>query len=286
MPCQLRLGLLPKPRRPPHLLRRIIARPTAAHHRPQLPAANSLAMKQMTNASANSIEAMTGYIVIVVVFEADCLLRQPQNAQPQRDTAPLVRQMATDFNSFGKQAGIPTMTTTATASGNSTNLRIAMPSGSGLPQLKRLAQAVGHFEPTLKALLPLDHAYKSAQEVVALMNPEGAQYFGFNFSMPNSITVSFCPGATCRTMGKFLAYAAVATVFLRASMKLKSTADLKTFPRTLDGLNKFFKSVGRPGVDGMHLNSLLADYKSSKTLKRIPGKVTSGVGELQSKGGA
>ncbi|AEO58536.1 hypothetical protein MYCTH_2305949 [Thermothelomyces thermophilus ATCC 42464] len=122
------------------------------------------------------------------------------------------------------------------------------------------------------------------------MNPKGARYFGFNFLMPNPTTVDFCPGAACRTMSDFLKCTAAATAFLRASMKLKAAADLNKFPRTVDGLNKFFE---HPGGDGVFLASLFADHYNHKTPKPITtvptikvAGVGSGAGKVQGKGGA
>jgi hypothetical protein len=73
------------------------------------------------------------------------------------------------------------------------------------------------------------------------------------------------------------------------SMKLKTPADLKRFPRTLNGLNKFNKFVERLGVesvDAMRLGFLFGDYWNHKPLKTISSKkVTPGGGELQNKGG-
>ncbi|KAK4150945.1 hypothetical protein C8A00DRAFT_17602 [Chaetomidium leptoderma] len=106
------------------------------------------------------------------------------------------------------------------------------------------------------------------------MNPKGARYFGFNFSMPNPTTVDFYPGAACRTMSDFLECAAAATAFLRSSIKLQATADLEKFPRTVDGLKHF---VERPRGDGMHLASLFADHQNHKTLKPIAALPTSKV---------
>ncbi|KAK4032741.1 hypothetical protein C8A01DRAFT_40803 [Parachaetomium inaequale] len=90
-----------------------------------------------------------------------------------------------------------------------TNLRLDMPAGSGLRELKRLPQAVDYFGPTLKAHLPIDHlgektavrnpasgktaaieACKSEQAVAALMNPNGTRYLGFNFSTSNPTTIA------------------------------------------------------------------------------------------------
>ncbi|KAK4040827.1 hypothetical protein C8A01DRAFT_35199 [Parachaetomium inaequale] len=70
-------------------------------------------------------------------------------------------------------------------------------------------------------------------------------------------------------------------------MKLKSAAHLKTFPQTLDGLNKFTKTVERHRDDNTYLKSLFTDPRTHKTPKPVaPPKVTSGGAQPQSQGGA
>ncbi|KAL2187827.1 hypothetical protein L209DRAFT_743055 [Thermothelomyces heterothallicus CBS 203.75] len=84
-------------------------------------------------------------------------------------------------------------------------------------------------------------------------------------------------------MNDFLKCAAAATAFLRASVKLKAAADLNKFPRTVDGLNKFFE---RPGDDGVFLASLFPDHYNHKTLKPIttvPTSKVAGVGPVQAR---
>ncbi|POS70590.1 hypothetical protein DHEL01_v211019 [Diaporthe helianthi] len=111
----------------------------------------------------------------------------------------------------------------------STHVHVSKAEGYTSEQLKRLAQAVIHFEPAFEALVPperrkneyarsnwidnknfgyqrlsrpqsitLLEGCTTVREVVDLMNPDGSKYFGWNFqAIPKYSTVEFRRGAAC-----------------------------------------------------------------------------------------
>jgi hypothetical protein len=169
-----------------------------------------------------------------------------------------------------------------------THIRLAMPnaptsSDSALPRLKQLAQAAGHFGPALRDLMRPNYrgdtppvrewtadnatavdACKTEQGVINLMNPDKATYLGFNFLSPK--VVEFRLAAACRTTNDFFRCAALATMFLRASVKAESTVDtIRALPPDVNGLGEFVDAAQR-SCDGYLLRGQWKDFEERKAL--------------------
>ncbi|KAI1410318.1 putative amidoligase enzyme-domain-containing protein [Hypoxylon sp. FL1857] len=176
----------------------------------------------------------------------------------------------------------------------STHIHLSLADGYTISQLKRLAQAVIHFEPAIEALVPPDRrgneyarsnwidnsnfGYRNLSreqsieqlekcmaidEVIRLMNPNDSRYFGWNFlAMKKYKTVEFRRGAGSRNVNDVFMWVEFALSFLQASLKLGSAASLKQYPASVGGLSMFISFAGlqnQPGMNSsVHLNRLFA----------------------------
>ncbi|KAI0441564.1 hypothetical protein F4803DRAFT_410478 [Xylaria telfairii] len=144
-------------------------------------------------------------------------------------------------------------------------------------QVKRLAQAIIHFEPAFEALLPRDRRgneyarrnwidnqhfgyakvsradalaqlerCRTVDEVIEMMNPQNSRYFGWNFqAIKKYSTVEFRRGAASTSPADCFRWIELATSFLGASIKMSSEASIRQFSPTIGGLTQYLSQ----GVD-------------------------------------
>jgi hypothetical protein len=180
----------------------------------------------------------------------------------------------------------------------STHVHLSIVDDYTVDQLKRLAQAIIHFEPAFEVILPeerrgneycrsnwIDNAnfgYKklsrqgaisflerctTVNEVIDAMNPEGSRYFGWNFqALKKYDTVEFRRGAASTSLNDVFMWVELATTFLRASLRTNSARDLVTFDANLEGL-KTFLSKGIDDAAGAGDSRYLAALFSGKNPK-------------------
>lgn len=165
----------------------------------------------------------------------------------------------------------------------STHVHVSKAEGYTSEQLKRLAQAVIHFEPAFEALVPperrkneyarsnwidnknfgyqrlsrpqsitLLEGCTTVREVVDLMNPDGSKYFGWNFqAIPKYSTVEFRRGAASTSLNDVYSWVELAVSFVNASLRLSTAAGLGQFDSTVGGLTQFIELgvVEGPGLN-------------------------------------
>lgn len=165
----------------------------------------------------------------------------------------------------------------------STHVHVSKAEGYTAEQLKRLAQAVIHFEPAFEALVPSERrkneyarsnwidnknfGYQrlsrqesiallerctTVREIVDLMNPDGSKYFGWNFqAIPKYSTVEFRRGAASTSVNDVFSWVELAVSFVNASLKLQTAAGLRQYASTVGGLTQFIELgvVEGPGLN-------------------------------------
>lgn len=165
----------------------------------------------------------------------------------------------------------------------STHVHVSKAEGYTPVQLKRLAQAIIHFEPAFEALVPSERrkneyarsnwidnknfGYKrlsrqesiavlescsTVKEIINLMNPDGSKYFGWNFqAIPKYSTVEFRRGAASTSVNDVYSWVELAVSFVMASLKLQTAAGLKKYASNIRGLTEFIKLgvVEGPGLN-------------------------------------
>lgn len=182
----------------------------------------------------------------------------------------------------------------------STHVHVSKAEGYTPDQLKRLAQAVIHFEPAFEALVPSERrkneyarsnwidnknfGYKrlsradsialleqctTVREVINLMNPDGSKYFGWNFqAIPKYSTVEFRRGAASTSANDVFSWVELAVSFVNAALKLRTASDLRNFAGNIGGLTAFIEVgvVEGPGLnDKRYFQRLLAKRGLDKT---------------------
>ncbi|KAK6855676.1 hypothetical protein PG995_007827 [Apiospora arundinis] len=188
----------------------------------------------------------------------------------------------------------------------STHVHMSLTDGYTVVQLKRLAQAIIHFEPAIEALLPparrgneyarsnwVDNenfAYRKltrdqsiaviegcrdADEVINLMNPKQSRYFGWNFlALKKYSTVEFRRGASSLTVEDVFMWVDFAISFLQASMRVRGMEDFKMYPPSVGGLSMFVHFANLPSDPGMHvathLDRLFAGRKPNERVEPVP----------------
>ncbi|KAK8030444.1 hypothetical protein PG990_000178 [Apiospora arundinis] len=170
----------------------------------------------------------------------------------------------------------------------STHVHMSLTDGYTVVQLKRLAQAIIHFEPAIEALLPLRAAAtnmpesiaviegcRDADEVINLMNPKQSRYFGWNFlALKKYSTVEFRRGASSLTVEDVFMWVDFAISFLQASMRVRGMEDFKMYPPSVGGLSMFVHFANLPSDPGMHvathLDRLFAGRKPNERVEPVP----------------
>ncbi|KAI1129698.1 putative amidoligase enzyme-domain-containing protein [Nemania abortiva] len=192
----------------------------------------------------------------------------------------------------------------------STHVHMSIVGNYSVMQVKRLAQAIIHFEPAFEALLPRDRrgneyarsnwidnlhfgyaklsradaiamleSRGTVDEVINLMNPEDSRYFGWNFqAIKKYSTVEFRRGAASTSSTEVFRWVELATSFLRASIKTPTAASIQQFQPTIGGLMKYL-SVGVDDVPGVgesrYLWDKFAGLRPNDRLDPIPvGKLS------------
>lgn len=165
----------------------------------------------------------------------------------------------------------------------STHVHVSKAEGYTSEQLKRLAQAVIHFEPAFEALVPPERrkneyarsnwidnknfGYKklsradsiavlekctNVKDIINLMNPDGSKYFGWNFqAIPKYSTVEFRRGAASTSVNDVFSWVELAVSFVKAALKLRTAADLRNFNGNIGGLADF---IDMGVIEGPGLN--------------------------------
>jgi hypothetical protein len=188
----------------------------------------------------------------------------------------------------------------------STHVHISRAEGYSLEDLKRVAQAVIHFEPVFEALLPASRrgneyarsnwidnpalAYQNlsrvqslnrienltmVDELIDLMNPNQSKYFGWNFlSIKTYQTIEFRRGAVSTSVTDVFMWVELATSFVQASLTVPtSVANLLQYPATVGGLRTFIgkAQLGQPEMyNPSSLNQLFAGKDLNLRLDPIP----------------
>lgn len=186
----------------------------------------------------------------------------------------------------------------------STHVHLSVPGGFTLPQIKRLAQAVIHFECAVEVLMPahrrgneyaksnwIDNLLLrgnsrdkcmlqvedciSIGEVIARINPGRDRYFGVNFmALGKYKTVEFRRGAGSSNVDEVFQWVEFALTFLQASMALSTVSDFHNFSPNVGGLQAFFKNARRVVDPGMnqpkYLDVLFKGHRPDAWLQPVP----------------
>ncbi|KXJ87326.1 hypothetical protein Micbo1qcDRAFT_197912 [Microdochium bolleyi] len=173
----------------------------------------------------------------------------------------------------------------------STHVHMSIGGYYSVLQLKRLAQAIIHFEPAFEAILPrdrrgneyarsnwIDNDYfgrkglsrpqavarieqcRTIDEIIELMNPKGSRYFGWNFqALKKYETVEFRRGPVSTTVNDVFKWIALASSFLRAAIEMDSAEKICATAPTVGGLGTFvYYGARHDPQDGRYLQLLLA----------------------------
>ncbi|KAJ8131971.1 hypothetical protein O1611_g1651 [Lasiodiplodia mahajangana] len=172
-------------------------------------------------------------------------------------------------------------------------------------QVKRLAQAIIHFEPAFEVLMPPERrgnkyamsnfvdnvTFEFGQisrsdainmlekcgtrlEVVQMMSPNDSAKFGWNFlpvEKEGFGTAEFRRGAPSVSPGDVFRWVELATSFLRASIHMGSAAEIQGFKQTTEGLKDYLLKRGEG--DWTHLEKFF-DGVAKGAQEPIPVVVT------------
>ncbi|KAF2966741.1 hypothetical protein GQX73_g6834 [Xylaria multiplex] len=191
----------------------------------------------------------------------------------------------------------------------STHVHMSIVGDYSVIQVKRLAQAIIHFEPAFEALLPRDQRGNeyarsnwidnlhfgygevsrtdaiaklercgTVDEVIELMNPQNSRYFCWNFQgIKKYSTVEFRRGAGSTSSADVFRWVELATSFLRASIKMSTQASIRKFSPDIGGLIQYLSQDvdDTEGVgESRYLWDRFAGLRPSDRLDPIP------IGEL------
>ena len=188
----------------------------------------------------------------------------------------------------------------------STHVHVSRAEDFTLSDLKRISQAVIHFEPAFEVLVPqerraneyarsnwLDNprfAYKNlsrdqsidlleglttTDQVLDAMNPNQSKCFGWNFlSIKRYKTIEFRRGSVSLSADDTFMWVELAISFIKAALTPHSPAQLRQYPRTIGGLRTFIQHAQLSMKSGMHDQSYLDRLFDGKSLNarldRIP----------------
>lgn len=180
----------------------------------------------------------------------------------------------------------------------STHIHISLDPFYTTLEIKRVAQAVIHFETAFEALVPAvrrdNHFVKSnwldspslAKEsktrsqliadineqvrddgVTSLMQMRSDRDYAWNFwALFTKRTIEFRKPPASTTSKEVLAWAELAISFIQASVKCESTQKLQKIPATIGGLRWFVSLSREPGVNEPQRMSMIWDGKDPKAL--------------------
>lgn len=180
----------------------------------------------------------------------------------------------------------------------STHIHISLDPIYTLPEIKRVAQAVIHFETAFEALVPAvrrnNHFVKSNwldssslvienktrsqiiteideqirdDEVALLIQKRGDRDYAWNFwALFTKRTIEFRKPPASTTSEEVLAWAELAISFIQASIKCESAQKLQMIPATIGGLRWFVSLSTEPGVNEPQRMHMIWDGKDSKAL--------------------
>lgn len=173
----------------------------------------------------------------------------------------------------------------------STHVHISQTEGYSVSDLKKVAQAVIHFEPAFEAVLPMSRrgnpytksnwidnenlapqnisraqalsiidSLTTIDQVVDTMSSNGDRYFGWNF-LPireEKKTIEFRRGAPSTSVNDVFMWVELASSFIQAALTVPtSSIHLQRYPATIRGLRTFI-SEAKLDQTGMY-NSVYLD---------------------------
>ncbi len=164
-----------------------------------------------------------------------------------------------------------------------THVHVSVEGGYSLEEVKRIAQAVIHFEPAFDALVPpqrrggeceyaknswLDSDHLALENrnreqsiayidkitdfysLLSVMNPDNEKNYAWNFhSIPKYSTIEFRKPQASTTVDEVLSWAELEMSFIQAAVRFGSATRLKKVPSTVGGLRWFLKQSGIPGLN-------------------------------------
>ncbi|KUI65228.1 hypothetical protein VM1G_00039 [Cytospora mali] len=269
---------------------------------PQVPGAPRPPRPAASQPSSSSWTPSISSESLGIGIETEFLI-QARELRPESDTLKLfARDMSREYNrrdEISKGVGpsmeslIGNLTNLVSADATcSTHVHVSKAEGYTAEQLKKLAQAVIHFEPAFEALVPPERGKNeyarsnwidnknfgyqrlsrqesitvlerctTVREIVDLMNPDGSKYYGWNFqAIQKYSTVEFRRGAASTSVNDVFSWVELAVSFVKASLKLQSAAGLRQYSATVRGLTQFIELgvVEGPGLnDKRYFNRLL-----------------------------
>ncbi|OOF90623.1 hypothetical protein ASPCADRAFT_135076 [Aspergillus carbonarius ITEM 5010] len=166
----------------------------------------------------------------------------------------------------------------------STHVHISRVEGYSTFDVKRIAQAIIHFEPAFEVLVPperrgneysrsnwLDNpqlAYRklsreqsiaviegmnTTEEIIDIMNPNQSKYFGWNFlSLKTYKTIEFRRGSASLSPNDTFMWVELAMSFIQAAMVQLSSEQMQKYPKTTGGLMDFIQHAHLPQGEGIH----------------------------------
>lgn len=174
----------------------------------------------------------------------------------------------------------------------STHIHISLDPFFTLPEIKRIAQAVIHFEPAIEALVPPDrrenayvksnwldspiltHKNRSRSEVIAVIEAQenvdklvglfqrDNRNYAWNFSaLFQKKTIEFRKPPASTTPEEVLSWAELALSFIQASIRCDSAKQLQKVPPTIGGLRWF---VSRSAIRGINETARMARLWAGK----------------------
>ena len=166
-----------------------------------------------------------------------------------------------------------------------THIHVSLAEGYTPGKVKRITQAVLHFEPAFEALLPIDRRQNeyarsnwidnpcfgrnnmsrrdsiamiercaTIEDVVNLMCPAQTKYYGWKFLniiIDPTRTIEFRRAPCSSTAEDVFIWAELAISFVQAAVKFGTSENLSKVPNTLEGLQRFLLNAGivdSPGI--------------------------------------
>ncbi|KAA8644932.1 uncharacterized protein ATNIH1004_009143 [Aspergillus tanneri] len=171
----------------------------------------------------------------------------------------------------------------------STHVHISRVEGFSTTDVKRVAQAIIHFEPAFEALVPperrgneysrsnwldnpqlgyqnlsrdqsieLIESRNTTDEIIGIMNPNQSKYFGWNFlPLKTFRTIEFRRGSASLSANDAFTWVELAMSFIQAAMIQPSSQQLLRYPRTIGGLKDFIQYAHLPQQEGAYNSAYL-----------------------------
>lgn len=188
----------------------------------------------------------------------------------------------------------------------STHVHISRVEGYSTSDVKRIAQAIIHFEPAFEALVPserrgneysrsnwldnpqlayrklsreqsigLIEAMNTTDEIIDIMNPNQSKYFGWNFlSLKTYKTIEFRRGTASLSSNDTFMWVELGMSFVQAAMTQLSSQQMQKYPKTTGGLMDFIQNAHLPQGEGIHnpayLQRLFQNSPANARLDPIP----------------